>query len=836
MKLLIKLLLLLPFIFIFGSNTNMQEPLYKNSETPIEDRVNDLLKRLTLDEKIDLLGGTGFASKSIERLGIPELKMADGPIGVRWGEATALPSGIALAATWDTLLAKEYGKILATETKGKGRNVILGPCVNIARLPMGGRNFESFGEDPYLTSRLAVNYIKGVQNENVVATVKHFACNNQEHERDFVDVRISERALNEIYLPHFKAAVEEANVLAVMSAYNKVNGPYASENNYLLIDKLKNEWEFKGLVMSDWGAVHSTIPTANSGLDLEMPNGKYLNKETLIGAIKNGLVKESTINDKVKRILYVIFASGLFDNPTKEETSLINTAQSKNLAYNVAKDGIVLLKNSKNILPLDLTSIKKIGVIGTSAITARTGGGGSSMVNPVYAVSPFEGLKNKLPNTIQVDYAPGVQLDGDIKAIESKFLFLPDESSNGLKAEYYKNVNLSGKPDLIKTDQTIDFDWKNEPPFENFPKDNYSVRWTGNVKPGESGNYTFDVLSDDGVRFYINDKLVINDWNDHSAITNSYTMALDAGKNYSIKLEYYENGGDAVVKLGWREQNDNLLLEAVNLAKTSDVVLVFAGTSYQYETEGRDRNDLLLPNNQDKLITEISKVNKNVVVILTTGSPVLMNDWLDDIKGLVQLWFAGSEGGNAIADVLLGNVNPSGKLPMTFPKLWEDCSPFDSYKKIDSVTYYSDDIFVGYRHFENKKIKPLFPFGYGQSYTSFEYDNIKLSANEMYANQIIDLTFEITNSGKMKGAETAQMYIRDIKSSLIRPIKELKGFAKIELNPGETKTVSMKINKSSLSFYDEITESFITEPGEFEVLIGSSSEDIKLNKTFLLKK
>ncbi|MDP3830223.1 MAG: glycoside hydrolase family 3 protein, partial [Ignavibacteriaceae bacterium] len=361
----------------------MQSPLYKNVNAPIEDRVNDLLKRLTVEEKIELLGGTGFASKAIERLGIPELKMADGPIGVRWGEATALPSGIALAATWDTLLAKEYGKILATETKGKGRNVILGPCVNIARLPMGGRNFESFGEDPYLTSRLAVNYIKGVQNENVVATVKHFACNNQEHERDFVDVRISERALNEIYLPHFKAAVEEANVLAVMSAYNKVNGPYASENDYLLIDKLKNEWKFKGLVMSDWGAVHSTIPTANSGLDLEMPNGKYLNKETLIGAIKNGLVKQYTINDKVKRILYVIFASGLFDSQTKEDASLINTIHSKTLAYNVAKDGIVLLKNNKNILPLDLTSIKKIGVIGTSAIKARTGGGGSSMVNPV---------------------------------------------------------------------------------------------------------------------------------------------------------------------------------------------------------------------------------------------------------------------------------------------------------------------------------------------------------------------------------------------------------------------------------------------------------------------
>ncbi|MDP3830248.1 MAG: glycoside hydrolase family 3 C-terminal domain-containing protein, partial [Ignavibacteriaceae bacterium] len=442
----------------------------------------------------------------------------------------------------------------------------------------------------------------------------------------------------------------------------------------------------------------------------------------------------------------------------------------------------------------------------------------------------------KLPNTIQLDYAHGVQLDGDIKAIENKFLFLPDESSNGLKAEYFKNVNLSGKPDLIKTDLTIDFDWKNEPPFENFPKDNYSVRWTGNVKPGESGNYTFDVLSDDGVRFYINDKLVINDWNDHSAITNSYTMALDAGKSYSIKLEYYENGGDAVVKLGWREQNDNLLMEAVTLAKTSDVVLVFAGTSYQYETEGRDRNDLLLPNNQDKLISEISKVNSNVVVILTTGSPVLMNDWVDDIKGLLQLWFAGSEGGNAIADVLLGNVNPSGKLPMTFPKLWEDCSAFDSYKKIDSITYYSDDIFVGYRHFENKKIEPLFPFGYGKSYTSFKYDKIKLSVNEMHANQRIDFTFEITNSGKMKGAEIAQLYIRDIKSSIIRPIKELKGFAKVELNPGETKIISMKIDKSVLSFYDEKTSSFIAEPGEFEVLIGSSSEDIKLKKVFTLNK
>jgi beta-glucosidase len=836
MKSLTKYIVILPILIFFLSNTEMQSPTYKNVDAPIEDRVNDLLKRLTLEEKIELLGGTGFASKAIERLGIPELKMADGPIGVRWGAATSLPSGIALASSWDTLLAKEYGKILAIETKGKGRNVILGPCVNIARLPMGGRNFESFGEDPYLTSRLAVNYIKGVQNENVVATVKHFACNNQEHERDFVDVRISERALNEIYLPHFKASVEEAGVLAVMSAYNKVNGTYASENDYLLLDKLKKEWGFKGLVMSDWGAVHSTIPTANSGLDLEMPNGKYLNKETLTEAIKKGLVKESTIDDKVKRILYVIFASGLFDNPTIEDASLINSAQSKTLAYNAAKDGIVLLKNEKNILPLDLSSIEKIGIIGTSAVIARTGGGGSSMVSPAYAVSPLEALKNKLPVGIEINYALGVQLDGDTKAIENKFLFLPDMSSNGLKAEYFKKKDLSGNAYLIKTDPTIDFNWGNEPPFENFSEDNYSVRWTGKVKPEKSGRYIFDVMSDDGVRLYLNNKLIIDDWNDHAAITNSYSMELEANTYYDIKLEYYENGGDAIVKFGWREENENLLIEAVNVAKSSDIVLIFAGTSYQYETEGRDRDDLTLPNDQERLIKEVSKVNKNVIVVLTTGSPVLMTEWLFAVKGLVQLWFAGSEGGNAIADVLLGKVNPSGKLPITFPRRWEDCSASNTYKKIDSVSNYTDGVFVGYRHFEYKNIPPLFPFGYGLSYTTFKYDDLRLSAKDMRSNQRIDLTFKITNTGKVKGAEVAQMYIRDINSSVARPLKELKGFAKIELNPGETKTISMKIDKSILTFYDVATKSFIAEPGEFEVLIGSSSSDIKLNRTITLIK
>ncbi|HRI45868.1 MAG TPA: glycoside hydrolase family 3 C-terminal domain-containing protein [Ignavibacteriaceae bacterium] len=836
MKSSLRIIFSIIIIFTFGSSSQFQEEIYKNKKALVEERVNDLLSRLTLEEKIDLLGGTGFESKPIERFNLPELKMADGPIGVRWGEATALPSGIALASTWDTTLANQYGKILAIETKGKGRNVILGPCVNIARLPMGGRNFESFGEDPHLTSRLAVNYIKGVQNENVVATIKHFACNNHEHERDFVDIRIDKRTLNELYLPHFKAAVEEANVWAVMSSYNKVNGSYASENDYLLIDKLKKEWGFKGLVMSDWGAVHSTIPTALSGLDIEMPNGKYLNKETLIPAIKKGLVSENVIDEKVKRILRVIFESGIYDNDYTPDEKVISNEASKTLAYNVAKDAVILLKNEENILPINKNQLKSIAVIGTSGMVARTGGGGSSMVSPSYAISPYEALKNKLPNEIKLNYAPGVPLDGDTQPIDSKFLFQLNKTDRGLNAEYFENKNLEGNPKIKKVDNEVNFNWGNNPPFVDFPKDNYSVRWSGYVKPDKSGIYTFDIISDDGVRFYFEDKKVIDDWNDHSAASNSYSIELKKDEFYKIRLEYYENGGDAIVSLGWREQNNDLIKDAVSLAKSSDIVLLFAGTSFHYESEGKDRNDLLLPNNQDELIKKISEVNKNTIVILNVGSPVLMDSWLNDVKGLVLQWFSGSEVGNAIADVLLGNVNPSGKLPVTIGKRWEDYSPFNTYKKIDSVSYYSDGVFVGYRHFDYKKIIPLFPFGYGLSYTQFKYEKLNLSAREMSANQKIDISFDITNIGKSKGKEIVQLYIRDIKSSVERPYKELKSFSKIELNPGEKKHVTMQIDKNMLTFFDDKSESFIAELGEFEILIGSSSQQIELKDKFTLKK
>lgn len=836
-----KMILLLSFVsmFLFAAFLLIDKeeniPPYKNSSLSIDERVEDLLKRMTLEEKIEMLGGTGFETKAIQRLGIPPLNMTDGPLGVRWGQSTAFPSGILMGATWNPELISKLGSAIAEEVKSKERHVILGPCVNIARIPMGGRNFESFGEDPFLTSRIAVDYIKGVQKENVVATVKHFAANNQEHQRDFVNTIVDERALNEIYFPAFKAAVEEANVLAIMSAYNKLNGHFCSENDYLLIDKLKTEWKFKGLVMSDWGAVHSSIPTFNSGLDLEMPTGQYLNKETLLEKIKSGELSESKLDDKVRRILRVMFTIGLFDDYKYDATKL-NNAEHKQIALDVAKEGIVLLKNENSILPLDFSKIKSIAVIGPNSNVARTGGGGSSMVSPFYSVSPLEALQKKIGNKVKINFAQGSVLDGDSKPIESKYLFTEkDGKQNGLNAEYFDNKNLSGKPVKEVLDSKVYFTWDDGSPFQDFPVDNFSVRWTGYLKVEQAGRYSIDVSSDDGIRLYFDDELVINDWNDHALMTNSYTTSLEANKYYKIKLEYYENGGGAIVKLGWRLPNEDLISEAVSTAKISDVAIIFAGTNANYESEGFDRKDLVLPNNQDELIKQVAAANKNTIVVLATGSPVLMNEWVDNVSGLIEAWFAGEQAGNAIAEVLIGETNPSGKLPMTFPKRWDDCSAFNTYKKEDGTTRYEDGIYVGYRHFEKNKIEPLFPFGYGLSYTTFNYSDLNLSSKEISQDEKLIVRTKIKNTGKVGGSEIVQLYIKDIQSSLDCPEKELKGFKKVYLKAGEEKTIEFALDKSALSFFDPKIKNWVAEAGEFEVLIGSSSKEIKLNKKFNLK-
>ncbi len=826
------------FVLLFAGAGKIQKnqmPAYKNTSLPIGDRIQDLISRITLKEKIDLLGGTGFATKPIKRLGIPELKMTDGPLGVRWHKSSAFAGGIGAAATWDTAAVNQLGSAIGREVRAKGRDVILGPEVNIARLPMGGRNFECFGEDPYLESRLAVNYIKGVQKEDVAATVKHFAANNQEYERMFVNAEVSRRALNEIYLQAFKAAVTEGHVLCIMAAYNRLNGTFCAENNYLLKKKLKDEWGFKGLAMSDWGAVHSSIPTAKSALDLEMPTGEYLNDSTLYNAVKSGEVSEQTINDKVKRILYVIFKLGLYDHPRKAEPQLLNSKQNQEVALKVAREGIVLLKNEDGILPLNKSKIKSIAVIGPNAAFARTGGGGSANVTPIFSVDPLTALKDKLGSSVKINYAPGVVFEGDAMPVESKYLFTPDGKANGLLGEYFPDENLKGKPSFTRTDKQINFMWGTGSPKKGFPEDHFSVRWTGYIKVPQSGDYVLNIVSDDGCRLFIDNDEVVNDWTNHSAEGHPYKMNLQADKKYKIKIEYYDNVGDATCIFSWNKTGEDLMKNAVQAAANSDVAVIFAGTSAEFETEGKDRENLILPDNQDELINEVAKVNKNVIVVLTTGSPVLMEKWQSKVKGIMETWFAGEEIGNAAADVLLGNFNPSGKLPITFPKRWQDCSAYKTYKVQDSVSDYSDGIFVGYRWFDKNNIEPQYPFGFGLSYTTFEFDNLKVNESNLNGETIYKVSFNIKNTGKIAGAEVAQLYVGAIDSKVERAPIELKSFTRIQLKPGESRIVEMSIRKDTFAYYNADNNKWTVDPGKYEIMIGNSSRDIRLKDIITLR-
>lgn len=823
-------------------------PVYKNTQIPVEERIEDLLSRMSLEEKVDMLSGTGFESKPNERLGIPSLNMTDGPVGVRWGKATAFPAGIAMAASWDTALVERIGQALARETKAKGRNVLLGPCVNIQRVPHAGRNFESFGEDPYLASRMAVSYVKGVQSEKVIATTKHLACNNQEYERGSIDTRVDERALREIYLPAFNAAVQEADCWAIMSAYNRLNGHYCSSNTALLTDILKNEWGFQGFTMSDWGAVHSTIPTLFAGLDIEMPEAKYLIKEDVLEAVKSGTVKESKIDDKIRRMLRAMFVMEFFDQPARQgftggkepDTGALDTPEHRKLALETAQESIVLMKNERNLLPLDIKKIKSIAVIGPNAAISRTGGGGSSRVIPFYSISPLEALRNKIGKDVKIYYSPGMFMEEDMPPIESAYLRPPEgeEETQGLLGEYFNNMEFKGEPIIRKIDRQINFQGGNDFP-KGIPADYFSVRWTGKLVPPKSAKYILSISSDDGSRLYLNGKLLLDNWGPHALQTKSATVELKKGKPVDIKVEFCEEAGEAAVILGWDIALDNVNpateTEAVKLAKKSDAAIVFAGLSNHIEGEGSDRKDLSLPSSQESLIKAIVKANKNTVVVLNSGSPILMNDWINQTPALLEVWYSGQEGGNAIVDVLFGQINPSGKLPMTFPKKWEDFPSYGNYPGEDGVVYYREGIFVGYRHFDKEDIEPLFPFGHGLSYTKFSYSDIKITPRKVSKEKNVEVSFNLKNSGLREGAEIVQLYLQDIESSVERPSKELKGFQKVYLKPGEEKRISLTIKSSDMKFFDICRKSWMAEAGKFKAMLGSSSRDIRIEGEFELK-
>ncbi len=800
----------------------------------VEKRVDALLGRMTLEEKIEIIGGENtFYTHAFPQLGIPSLKMSDGPLGVHdYGPTSAYPGGIALAASWDVELAKRVGATMGQDARARGVNIILAPGMNIYRAPMNGRNFEYFGEDPFLASRMAVSVIEGIQEQGVIATAKHFVANNEEYGRLEVGSDVDERTLREIYLPAFEASVREAKVGAVMDAYNPVNGMFMTQNGYLNNEILKKEWGFDGILMSDWGATHDGVAAANGGLDLEMPNAAYMYKDTLIPAVKDGKITAATIDDKVRRILRKAIEFGFFDRPQTIPDIPLLSQEGRQVALQEAREGMVLLKNAGNLLPLDKSKVKTIAVIGPDAYPAVIGGGGSSLTKPFNSVSYLEGISDYLGTTAKVLYAV------DVPALEevfedSNFITAP-AGSGGLKGEYFNNQNLEGTPALVRTDSHIDFHWGDGSYTANAPVDHFSARWTGYFVPSKSGDYTFYTNSDDGVRLYLDDERVIDDWQRHAETVNSFVRHLEA-RPYKIKLEYFEMVGTATVGFGVSMTELAVGRETRALAKNADAVILCVGFDPSNETEGADRT-FQLPAGQDELIRQITSVNKNTIVVLTAGGSVDMTRWIDTVPGLIHAWYPGQEGGTALAQMLFGDYSPSGKLPASFERRWEDNAAFNSYYPAKGAkrVRYSEGVFIGYRHFDRSAVKPLFAFGYGLSYTTFAYSNLAVTPRGGSLNEPVTVSFDVTNTGTREGAEVAELYVGDPHASVPRPVKELKGFARVILKPRETRRVKIQLDRRSFSFYDVNKKDWNAEPGEFFLLVGASSDDIRLTGSFIL--
>jgi len=806
------------------------------AEQDSEQRVDAILSRMTLEEKIDLIGGIpDMYTHSLPRLGIPTLKMSDGPLGVHdWGPTTAYPAAIALAASWDTDLASRVGVMMGRDARARGVHIILGPGMNIYRAPMCARNFEYFGEDPFLASRIAVSEIEGIQSQHVMATAKHFIANDQEYDRKTISADIDERTLREIYLPAFEASIKEAHLAAIMDSYNLVNGVHMTQNAYLNNEVVKKEWGFDGIIMSDWSATHDGVAAANGGLDLEMPSAVFMNRATLLPAIQQGKVTVATIDDKVGRILRKAIEFGFFDRDQSDPSIPAFSQEGRKLALEEAESSMVLLKNDHNLLPLEKRNLKTIAVIGPDAYPAVVGGGGSSQVTPFNSVSYLEGVSNYLGTGVKVLYAADTIAVGEVVA-QTQFRTERGGGESGLHAEYFDNQNFEGAPALVRTDPRVDFDWGDGSYRPDGPVDHFSARWTGYYVPQKSGDFKFYVSADDGVRLYLDERRIVDDWQRHSETLDLATRPLEAGRAYKIKLEYFEAEGSAAVHLGIIPAEYGVGRETKPLAARADAVVLCVGFDSSSESEGADRT-FHLPSGQDQLIREISSVNKNVILVITAGGNVDMTGWIDSVPAILHAWYPGQEGGDALARILFGDVSPSGKLPASFERRWEDNPTFKSYypNPGEKKVAYTEGVFLGYRGYDRSATKPLFPFGYGLSYTNFEYSHLSIAPAVGADPDFVTVSFEIKNSGARPGAEVAELYIGDAHSPVPRPAKELKGFAKVFLQPNESKRVTLKLNRRSFSYYDVTARQWTAQPGEFSILVGSSSEKIVLKGTFNL--
>ncbi|WP_420641605.1 glycoside hydrolase family 3 C-terminal domain-containing protein [Candidatus Leptofilum sp.] len=800
----------------------------------MEEKIEKLIKNMTLAEKASLLAGIDmWHTVAIKRLGIPSIQVSDGPNGVRGSDdnlgetSVCFPVGIAMGATWNPELIEQVGVRLASEVRRKRAHVLLAPTVNIHRTPIAGRNFECFAEDPYLSGTIAAAYINGLQKSGVAACIKHFVANDQEYERFSISAEVAERPLHEIYLEPFRIAKEQANPWTVMSAYNRVNGSHASENDTLLHEILKEHWSYDGLVMSDWYGTYSDgVP--GGYLDLEMPGpARWMNVEKIVTAVQNGKLEEAHIDDKVRRLLRLI------ERVTANQPE--SAKPNNQLPRQVASESIVLLKNEGNVLPLDADQSQTIAVIGENGKWAQIMGGGSSQVNPDYIISPLEGIQQRAGERTKVEYTIGTLIHRMPPLLEPSWLQAKDGQTAGLTLSYYHNLELAGEPAHSGIATKSELSWFGTVnPFVD--PTCFSLRLEGTMRVPETGEYTLHLRSIGRARLWVDGEIKVDNWQAEGEVDRNAAVSLpfSTDKPVSLAVEYITDPESP-----WRTMRLSCvppiaadpIQAAVDLAAKADVAIIVAGLTREWESEGFDRENMTLPGEQNQLISRVAAANPRTVVVLNAGSPVEM-PWLEAVPTVLQQWYGGQDAGNALADVLFGDVNPSAKLPTTFPKRLQDNPAYINYPGENGRVHYGEGIFVGYRYYDKKEIEPLFPFGHGLSYTTFAYSNARLNGESFSTGDPIELSVDVTNEGSRAGQEVVQVYVRDEAAKVERPLQELKAFAKVHLEPGETKTVRLTLTEQSLAYYDTAVHDWVTAPGKFELLIGSSSRDLRLGQQF----
>ena len=805
--------------------------------------INKLIQDLTLREKISLMSGfNSWYTNKINRLGIPSIKMSDGPNGVRGdsnsGKSSAcFPCAISIGSTWDMDLINQLGIALGEEAKVKDVDVLLGPTINIHRHPLGGRHFESFSEDPFLTGKIATEYVKGVQSQDVAACLKHFIGNDTEYERHLVSSNIDEKTLREIYLLPFEMGIKEGNAQVVMSAYNKLNNIYCSSHKELLIDILKDEWGFDGYVVSDWGAALETEENAKGGLDLEMPGPGNVWGDQLFAAVSEGKVEEELIDDKVRRILNIANFSKRFENPTNKPEQSNNSEEHRRLLKKAAASGMVLLKNN-DLLPLK-SNVKNLAIIGPNAKEAQIIGGGSASLKPHYQAHPLEAFQNKLGDHTNISYAKGCHTHKFLPRVNEGFM----DDKEGFLVEYFEGSNFD--ENLLVQEHLIGNKfWV----FEGFAKDviakferpDISVRFSCAYTPDISGQHEFEIFGIGKARLFIDGEELIDNWTETSPGEAFFSFSSDSkralvnlieGTTYQLEIRYKFEGNFPAIYIGCQAPDKvNLFDEALEVASAADQVILIVGTNSDWETEGNDRSDFNLPVNQNHLIEEVLRVNPNTLVVLNTGSPVKM-PWADKAEAIMQTWFAGQEFGNALVDIITGKINPSGRLPTSFPKNIEDTPAFNSYPGKDLQMNYDEKLLVGYRWYDKKNIKTLFPFGHGLSYTNFEYSDLEV---DVRATNMASCKFSVRNTGQVAGIETAQCYVSFKTIDDSEPEKTLQGFSKIALNPNDESSIEINLNSRNFSSWNVAKRSWEVRAGSYEILIGSSAENILLQTTINL--